>query len=317
MIKINQALSQPSGRAALGLIALMGCGALVAPQTLSISVFVGIAPFIAVLALAALGQHLVIQQRGFDLSVAGSISLAAVLVTTLPAADAGGGMTTVAVIIALFAGAIAGAANGLIITFIGVSPLVTSIGVNAVLLGLTLYLSGGVPSTASHALIEFANSRIAGTPSVFIVSLILILLGAFVLKFLGIGRRFIAVGVNPSAASALAIPVKLYQVGTYILAGICFASAGVVLAGVMVTPTVFSGAPYMLTTIAAVVVGGSPLNGDRGSVLATFIGAVFLSYLDQLVISLGFEASMQNIVQAVIILAGVALPVLAHRIQRA
>ncbi len=73
----------------------------------------------------------------------------------------------------------------------------------------------------------------------------------------------------------------------------------------------------MLTTIAAVVVGGSPLNGDKGSVLATVVGVVFLTYLDQLVLSLGFESSTQSIVQATIILAGVGLPVFAQRMQRA
>jgi ribose/xylose/arabinose/galactoside ABC-type transport system permease subunit len=73
----------------------------------------------------------------------------------------------------------------------------------------------------------------------------------------------------------------------------------------------------MLTTIAAVVVGGSPLNGDRGSVVATAIGALFLTYLDQLVLSLGFDASMQSVVQAVIILAGVGLPEIVKRMRMA
>lgn len=313
----NQLLSQPAARATVGLLALLGVGALSAPQTLSTSVFIGILPFIAILGLASIGQHLVIQQRGFDLSVAGVISLSAVIVTALIPNEADVSTITVYIAIALLAGLIAGLINGLIVTFIGISPLVTTIGVNAILLGLTLYFSGGVPNTANESLVKFANSHVAGIPTAFVLLILLTALCSFILVHTSLGRRYIAVGVNPSAAKALAVPVKRYQVLTYAIAGLFYATSGVLLAGFLVSPTVFSGSPYMLTTIAAVVVGGSPLNGDRGSVLATVIGVVFLTYLDQLVLSLGFETSTQSIIQAAIILAGVGLPVFAQRIQKA
>lgn len=313
----NQLLSQPAVRATVGLIALLGVGALAAPQTLSASVLLGILPFIAILGLASIGQHLVIQQRGFDLSVAGVISISAVIVTALTPQGADGSVITLYIVFALLAGLCAGLVNGLTVTFIGISPLVTTIGVNAILLGLTLYLSGGVPNTANDSLVRFASSHIAGVPTAFIVLLLLSALSTFILSRTALGRRYIAVGVNPKAAEALAVPVRRYQVGTYAIAGLFYAAAGVLLAGFLVSPTVFSGSPYMLTTIAAVVVGGSPLNGDRGSVLATVIGVFFLTYLDQLVLSLGFESSTQSIVQATIILAGVGLPVFAQRMQKA
>jgi ribose/xylose/arabinose/galactoside ABC-type transport system permease subunit len=304
----------PAARAALGLVALLVVGGTLVPQTLSTAVFAGMAPFAAVLGLASIGQHLVVQQRGFDLSVAGVISLSAVLATALaPGAIGTGG----AVLLAILAGGLAGLANGLLVTRLGITPLVTTIGTNAVLLGLSLAVSGGVPSTAAPALTALVNATIGGFPLVALVLVVATASCALVLSRTTAGYRFVAVGVNPAAARALAIPVERYAIATYALASVFFACAGVVLAGFLVTPTVFSGGPYMLTTIAAVVVGGSPLNGDRGSVVATAIGALFLTYLDQLVLSLGFDASMQSVVQAVIILAGVGLPEIVKRMRMA
>ena len=71
----------------------------------------------------------------------------------------------------------------------------------------------------------------------------------------------------------------------------------------------------MLTTVAAVIIGGSPLNGDRGSVVATGIGAIFLVFLDQLVVSLGFDYAIQSIVEAAIILIGVTAPEIVRHLR--
>ena len=84
----------------------------------------------------------------------------------------------------------------------------------------------------------------------------------------------------------------------------------------MLSPTVFSGLPYLLATVAAVVVGGNPIGGGlRGSVAATIIGALFLTYLGQLVLAVGFETSAQYIVQAIIIIASVGVIEVGRRIR--
>jgi ribose/xylose/arabinose/galactoside ABC-type transport system permease subunit len=138
----------------------------------------------------------------------------------------------------------------------------------------------------------------------------------FVLEKTTVGRRFIATSVNPDAAIAVGIPLDGYRVATYTLAGFCYAAAGVLLAGYVLSPTVFSGLPYLLATVAAVVVGGNPIGGGlRGSVAATIVGALFLTYLGQLVLAVGFETSAQNIVQAIIIIASVGVIEAGRRIR--
>ena len=196
----------------------------------------------------------------------------------------------------------------ILVNRLGITPLVTTIGTNALLLGLTYWYSNGVPVSAHPGLAAFANGRTLGIPNVALLALLVCALSILALDRSRVGRYFVAVGVSPAAARALAIPVDRYQILTYAVAGGFFAGAAILLSGVLSTPTLLSEAPYMLTTVAAFVVGGNPMNGDRASLTATLVGALFLTYLSQLVISLGFDESIQNIVQATIILLGVAVP---------
>ncbi len=297
---------------------LLIIGAISAPGSVSETAFLSLLPFVAILGVASIGQHLVIQQRGLDLSVAGVVSFSAVLVTALPARDAGIGLTPGYVAMALGMGAAAGAVNGIFVSAFRVPSLVTTIGVNALLIGATLIISGGTPSAAPESLSSFALNRTIGIPNTLLVLIGFVALVAFVIGRTAIGRRFVAVGANPNAAHAIAIPVEFYRVFTYIFAGFCYAVAGVMLAGFLSVPSLFSGNLYMLATVAAVVVGGNSIaGGGRSSVLATVIGAFFLTFLGQLVLSVGLERSMQGIVQAAIVIGGVAMPIMAQRLRPA
>ncbi len=302
-----------AAKAVLATAALVVIGAVLAPGSLAVGALLAILPFVAILGVAAIGQHLVIQQRGLDLSAAGAISLAAVLITALPSAGAGAAQTVAVAALAIASGLVAGAVNGIGVALLRVPPLVTTIGINAVLLGAALLISGGTPRAAPPLLSGFALGRALWLPNTLVIMLVIAALVAGVIGRTAIGRRFIAVGVSPAAARALAIPVERYLIATYIIAGVCYALAGVMLAGFLNVPSLLAGNPYMLATVAAVVVGGNSVAGGRGSVAATIIGAVFLSYLGQLVLSLGFERAMQDIIEAVIVVAGVGLPALTGR----
>jgi ribose/xylose/arabinose/galactoside ABC-type transport system permease subunit len=271
-------------------------------------------PFFSVLAVASIGQHLVIQQRGLDLSVAVTMSFAAIVVSALPQLEAGLGETIGYVALALLMGVAVGAINGLLVTLLRVPALVTTLGMNSLLLGATMYVTGGFSQQVPPSLNAFGLGRFLGIPSLVYAMLAFTAVAAFVLSRTVIGRRFIATSVNPAAATAVGIRLDLYRIATYVLAGFCFATAGVLLASYVVSPTVFSGLPYLLPTIAAVVVGGNSIGGgQRGSVVATVIGALFLTYLGQLVLSVGFGISAQNMVQAIIIIASFVLPELIRR----
>lgn len=296
-------------------MALVVIGGLLAPQSVSSSALLTMLPFMSILGVAAIGQHIVVQQRGFDISVAGIISLSAMIVTNVAERKAGTPDIALAVFLALAAGAAVGAVNGLIVTLLRVPPLVTTIGINALAIGATVYVSGGVPRAVPDALGKLALGRTLGLPNTFIVMLVIAAVVIFVERRTVIGRQFIAIGTNPAAARALGIRVVAYSWMTYTVAGLFFALAGVLLAGFVSVPTIMCGDEYMLSTVAAVVVGGNALTGGRASVPATILGAFFLTYLGQLVLSIGFERAMQDVIKAGIIILGVALPEIARRVR--
>jgi len=302
--------------AAIATTALIVGGSAIAPSTVSISALQLMLPFFAVLAVASIGQHLVIQQRGLDLSVAGIMSFSAVIVSALPSSEAGMPETLAFVALALTMGLGVGAVNGVLVALLRVNSLVASIGMNSLMLGITMHVTRGFSQQAPPPLNKFGIGKFLEVPLTIYVMLVIAAIAIFVLEKTTVGRRFAASSVNPDAAIAVGIPLNGYRIATYALAGLCYAAAGVLLASYVLSPTVFSGMPYLLATVAAVVVGGNPIGGGaRGSVTATILGALFLTYLGQLVLAVGFETSAQNIVQAIIIIASVGVVEVGRRLR--
>jgi ribose/xylose/arabinose/galactoside ABC-type transport system permease subunit len=307
-----------AAKSLLATVVLVVLGGIAAPSTVNSAAILSTLPYFAILALPSIGQHLVIQQRGLDLSVAGIMSFVAVIVTKLPDGSTNTGVVVGFVLAGLAIGTAWGALAGAIVTYLGVPPLVTTIGINAILFGLTYYVSTGASVQAPPMLVRFFEGRFLAVPNTIWVLLAIAAVIVFVLTWTVIGRRFIAVSVNPAAAHAVGIPLKIYSLATYAAAGFLYAAAAIMLSGYLVSPTVLCGLPYLLGSIAAVVVGGNPIGGvTKGSVVATIVGAFFLTYLAQLVTALGFGGSAEDLADAIIVIGGVALPELARRVRHA
>ena len=254
---------------------LFAVSPIVAPGSLSRAAIFSMLPFAAILAIVAVGQTLVVQQRGLDLSVPGAISLAALVVTKFPnQLDA---LVPVAIAVTLLIAAVVGLANGLTISLFGVAPFVATLGVNALLLGFVQWYSGGSPTGAADALNRWALSTTVGLPNTVVLAIILIALMQIVLVSTVSGRRFEAAGANPAAATASGVRVARYLLGSYVAAGLCYATAAILLAAFLKTPGVFIGDTYLLPSVAAVVLGGTALSGGVGSVAASAGAALFLT----------------------------------------
>lgn len=264
--------------------------------------------FASILAIAACGQTLVVQQGGLDLSVPGVISLAAVLVTKFPDGDNSSLAPWIA--IALACGLLSGLVCGIAITRFRVTALVATLAVNALLYGTVLYLTKGTSTEAVPSMLSsFAVGRIYGIPHLAIFALVLILLIEIGMRATVWGRRFVAVGVSARAARAASLRVTSYKIATYAIAGAFYALSGVLLAGYLRVPSLLVGNSYLLPTITVVVLGGTSLLGGAGSVAATAIGAIFLVQLQQVVIGMGAPTSAQFVIQAAIILLGMSIRV--------
>jgi ribose transport system permease protein len=285
---------------------LFAVSPLLAPGSVGRSALLSTLPFAAILAIAAIGQTLVIQQRGLDLSVPGAITLATIIVTKYPNGD--GSRLPAAIGLVALACAAAGLVSGIAITQFGITPLVATLGVNALLTGVVLDItSGAATASATSGLARFSLEKTAGIPNTVIIAAVAIVALAALMRTTVLGRRFLAVGTNPAVAYVAGLRVKRYQVATYVVASLSYGAAGILIAGFLGTPGIGAGNDYLLPTIAAVVLGGTSLAGGAGSVAATAVGAVFLTQLEQVVLGMGAPNSVQLVIQGSIIALGMAL----------
>jgi ribose transport system permease protein len=275
---------------------LFALSAVFQPQSLSTSALAVLWPFAAVLILAATGQTLVVQQRGIDLSVPGFISLTVVLVTHIPNEDSSKLLPAILLAYAIAIGA--GLVNGLMVTRVGITPIVMTLGMNAVLYGVDLGISQGTPTQTTKALQSFTSSSVAGLPLPLVIAVGLVLIIGFTVKRTAFGRRFEACGASAAAGRAAGLWDHRYQIGVYVGAAVLYCTAGVLLAGIVSQPDPFQGNAYLLPSVAAVALGGTSLLGGKGSVVASAVGALFLSQLQQFVLATGASAAVQNLVQA-------------------
>jgi ribose transport system permease protein len=289
----------------VAVVALFVASAVIAPTSVSRGALLGMLPFAAVLAIAAIGQTLVVQQGGIDLSVAGAISLAVVISTHV--ADGDDSRLPQALALGLVVAVVAGIGNGVLIGRLGLNPIVATLGMNALLYAGVLGISGGSPRRTTDLLRSVAGGLTWGIPNSVYVAVVVVAVAAVVVKMTAAGRRFEAVGANPDAAFATALPVTRHRAAAYVWAQVLYWLAGVLLAGIIAQPTAFQGDAYLLPSVAAVVLGGTSLLGGRGYLVATAVAALFLRPLDQFVLALGVSFAIRTLVEAAALTVGVAL----------
>ncbi len=295
--------SWPGTRAFIAVVVLFAVSPLIAPASVGGTAVISMLPFAALIAIVAIGQTFVIQQGGLDLSLPGAVTLGALLVSTL-GSDPNIGLPA-AIVIAIVGTSLFGLLSGIIVALFGLPPLVVTIATNALMIGAVQAISGGFSGQSDPDLSAFAISKFFGIPVLAVIALVIVLVVQAVLKFTRLGRRFELVGENPRSAEIIGIPVRRFVISAYWLAGALAATAGVLLAGLLRTPTLTAGDNYLLPSIAAVVLGGTALTGGRGSLVGTAFGALFLAQLTQLVQTFTTLTAVQNIVQALIIGVGI------------
>jgi ribose transport system permease protein len=262
-------------------------------------------PFAAALAIASLGQTLVVMQGGIDLSVAGGFSLYVVIVTKYPAGV--NSRLWAAIGIAVLAAIAAGVVNGFLIGRMRLNPIVATLGTNALLFGAVLWYTAGIPTTTTARLARVGGGLWLGIPAPVYFAVAATALVTAVVKLTPAGRRFEGVGANETAALTAGLRVGRHRTAAYVWAQLLYCLGGILHAGIVNQPTAYEGNNYLLPTVAAVVLGGTSLLGGRGNLVATAFAALFLSQLDQFVLALGVTYATRTLVQAAALGVGVAL----------
>jgi ribose transport system permease protein len=276
-------------------------------------------PAAGILAIAGVGETLVVQQRGVDLSVPGVIALTAYVVSDLPIRY--GISPALAFLVTIVLGLVVGLVSGMIITKVGVSPIVVTFGMNSLLVGLVIWYSGTQPVTTWAGLQAFATGRWLGVSFLTWIGLCVVVVAALVESFTKWGRRFAAVGASPGAARIAGLAVGRYVTMAYVIAAGCYSLAGILLVGFVQTSSTSLGDPYLLSVFVVVIIGGTRLRGGKATMMGTGLAALALAQIDQAVLTLGATGAVQDLVEATVLvlaaLMGVAnVPQLWTRAKR-
>ena len=259
------------------------------------------------LAILAACQTLAMLTGGIDLSVGAVASMAAFPMATQATAQG----AVVAIAIALVAAAIAGLVNGIAIGVFKVHPLIMTLGMSLVVLGLmSVYQLLMVQSgTLIPDAIQWLGSGISfgfvpNSLVVFVPIAILIVVG---LRRSGYGRLLFAVGDNPVASRLAGARVWQVLVALYVMSAILAAIAGILIGGLNNSATVSLVEQSVLPSVAAAVIGGTSILGGRGGYSGTIVGALILTVLTTLLTVLEMpEAVRQVLFGAIIVLVAAA-----------
>jgi ribose transport system permease protein len=299
----SRILSWPATRALIAVLVLFAISPIISIGSVGSTAVSSMLPFAALIAITALGQTLVIQQGGLDLSVPGAVTIGALIAAKFGSNPHVG--VALAIVLAIVGTSLFGLLSGVIVAVFGLPPLVVTIASNALMIGAVQAISGGFSTQAPTSLSSFALSRSFGINVIAVIAVLIVIVFQVVLKRTRLGRTFELVGENQRSAANLGIRTRGYVVSAYWLSTALGATAGVLLAGLLSTPTLDAGNDYLLPSVAAVVLGGTALTGGRGSLFGTALGALFLGQLSQLVQTFTQTTAVQNIVQALIIGVGI------------
>lgn len=261
-------------------------------QQLKVASFMGV---------IAAGMMLVILMGHIDLSVPWTITASAMLATAVGGPEA--------IPVGLGIGMLVGLFNGLGVAFLRVPSMIFTLGVNTVLRGLMVMLTGGFsPTSSATPPMEFlAKTELLGIPMAVFVWILLSLALVFLLTRMPMGRYIYAIGNREAAAYLSGVNTRLVIVGGFVLCGFCAALAGILLAGYSSKAYQAMGDTYLLPSIAAVVIGGTNILGGQGRYAGTVVGTILIVLLQSVLSVMQMPEAGRQIIYGLVIISMLVL----------
>lgn len=303
----------------------MSAASVVAPRSYRWPTFLlannlrNVANQIVVIAIIAVGMTMVIITAGIDLSVGSLIALSAVvaawIIREMGGTDASFSVMLFASVAAIFMAGLVGFASGITITKFKVPPFIATLAVMLVASGFAYIISRG------ESIYEIPDSYVwlgrgadlFSIPNAVILMIVIYVLAHILMTRTTLGRYIYAVGGNPEAARLSGIRVNMILLFVYTVCGIMAGLGGIVQASQLKSGAPTYGLLYELYVIAAVVVGGTSLQGGEGRIMGTLIGAFIIAVIQNGMNLTGVESYTQKVVLGMVILLAVLLDMLKKR----
>ncbi len=288
-----------------------------APQFVSPTNLGQVTSLAAIIAIAGIGEAIVVMTKNIDLSLESIMGLTAFLVgdilshayLSMPAAW----------LVGIGAGLALGMFNGLIITMFRLPSIVVTLGTLSIYRGLVFIIAGGKQINLvdlPRGYSDPATQTVFGVPVFVLVALVIVVVVGLMLYRTRFGRQIYAVGSNAEAADILGIRSRWVVFRVLALAGLLAGIAGVMWGIYFGTIYATSGSGIILQIVAAVVVGGVSISGGSGTVVGAALGALFLALINNALLLLVLPQELLQAIYGAVILVAVAADALISRRQR-
>jgi ribose/xylose/arabinose/galactoside ABC-type transport system permease subunit len=289
----------------IAFLAVCAILAVLSPVFLTKSNILNIVKQSSVFGIMAVGMTFVILTGGIDLSVGSILALAGAVAAGLLKA---GAPLSLVILASLGIGAALGLANGLVVTAGRITPFVTTLAMMSVARSLTLIYSNGYPISGFYPAFRYmGGGDLLGIPVPIVVFVATVLVAAVVLGQTRLGRYTFAIGGNEEAVRLSGISTGFYKTMVYLISGLACGLAAVIHTARLNSAEPVAGTGYELDVIAAVVIGGTSLNGGRGGVWGTLIGALLITVINTAMVLLNINPYYSGLVKGLILLGAVLL----------
>ena len=283
----------------------------VSDKFLTITNLVNVLRQVSMVAIMSVGAYFVIVSGGLDASMGAIVGLSSIVCATLmvklsvPPAFA--------ILCALGTGALAGLINGLTITRLNIPPLIATIGMKMILVGVAYIICQGYTiSGIPDAIVQVGRGyafHLKWLPIPVAIMLLVAIAADLVSQRTKFGRYIYAVGGNAEAAHLSGIRYKNIQMWSYILAGISAAIAGIIVTGRLTAGDAKSGDGWEFDAIIACVIGGVSTTGGRGRVFGAVLGTIMIGLLNNGMTLLNIDSYYQQVVSGVVLMAAIAFDI--------
>jgi ribose transport system permease protein len=227
--------------------------------------------------IIAIGMTILLISGGFDLSVGSTVALSGA-VTAIWLTN--GMPVPAAILLGLGVGILIGFVNGLIIAEVGINPFITTLGMMSLVRGLLMVVTDGQNvSGLPKSFTVLGQGTFYGVQYPIIISLLLVIVGDFLLRKSRFFRQNYYIGGNEKAAILSGINVKRIKIFNYMLTGFLAALAGIIITARLGSASTTAGKGLELRVISAVIIGGASLRGGVGTVAGAFLGALLMSII--------------------------------------
>lgn len=289
--------------AALAIFAIFG---ILSPNFLTVGNLRDVAIAASINAIIALGVTFVIITGGIDLSVGSIASFVGIVSATMMVT--GGVAPILALATGVGVGLACGTANGLLITRLNLPPFIATLGTMSVFQGFAYVVTDGKPVyNVPSEFVLMLNSYIGGVPVMVLIVAAVGILAWLLLRRTVFGENVIATGGSEETAWLSGIRVRRVKVYVYAISGGMAGLAGLILVARINAAQSEGGSPYLLTAIAAAVIGGANLMGGEGRIAGTLVGALILGALTNGLVLLNVPSFYEQIVTGMVVIIAVAL----------